>query len=189
MKSNALVLAAVMTAFGAVPTAFTQPAPVLTYVQPLTPQAIREVQDQLRKLGAYTGRVDGIWGGDSQAALQKFQQSHGLDVTDELNQVTVTMLGLNRDQLLAAGQVAPALPATSAAAGSPSPAVIRAVQEKLRELNYYAGSVDGVWGADTQDAIEHYQQGRGLQANGQLNPATLAALGIDPNSIVGAAPP
>ena len=39
-------------------------------------------------------------------------------------------------------------------------------------------------GGATQQAIERFQQGRGLQANGQLNPATIAALGLDPNMLV-----
>jgi peptidoglycan hydrolase-like protein with peptidoglycan-binding domain len=43
--------------------------------------------------------------------------------------------------------------------------------------------VDGVWGQSTQSAIERFQQGRGLQPNGQLNPATLGAMGLSPDSL------
>jgi peptidoglycan hydrolase-like protein with peptidoglycan-binding domain len=60
--------------------------------------------------------------------------------------------------------------------------VIRNVQQRLRALNFYRGQTDGVWGASTQAAIERFQQGRGLQATGQVNPATLQALGLDPNN-------
>ena len=37
--------------------------------------------------------------------------------------------------------------------------------------------------AGTQAAIERFQQGRGLQATGQINPATAQALGLDPNNL------
>jgi peptidoglycan hydrolase-like protein with peptidoglycan-binding domain len=189
MKSSILLVGAALLASAAgAPAAMAQTAPVLTYVQPLTPAAIRTVQDRLRQAGTYAGQVDGIWGADSQAALERFQQTHGLQVTGQLNQATAATLGVAPADLLAGGQAAPggvagAAPAT-AAPGALSPDAVRAVQNRLRQLNFYSGGVDGVWGADTQAAIERFQQGRGLQATGQLNPATIAALGLDPNSFL-----
>ena len=43
--------------------------------------------------------------------------------------------------------------------------------------------MDGAWGASTQAAIERFQQGRGLQATGQMNPATARELGLDPANL------
>ena len=60
---------------------------------------------------------------------------------------------------------------------------IRAIQSHLRGLGFYTGAVDGVWGQSTQSAIERFQQGRGLQPNGQLNPATIGAMGLSPDSL------
>jgi peptidoglycan hydrolase-like protein with peptidoglycan-binding domain len=57
------------------------------------------------------------------------------------------------------------------------------VQERLRQLGAYSGRVDGIWGPGTQQALERFQQGRGLQATGQINPATAQALGLDPNNL------
>ena len=42
------------------------------------------------------------------------------------------------------------------------------------------GRADGVWGPDSQAALERFQQARGLQVTGQLNQATAATLGLDP---------
>ena len=176
-----------------------QPAPGLTYVQPLAPGAAMRVQERLRQLGAYSGRADGVWGPDSQAALERFQQGRGLQVTGQLNQATASTLGLSPAELVAAAPgpaaaaaaaapavpVAPAVPAT--AAEPLSPAAVRNIQARLRSLGFYRGSADGVWGPGTQAAIERFQQGRGLQATGQLTPATAAAMGLDPNNL--AAPP
>ncbi len=57
------------------------------------------------------------------------------------------------------------------------------MQSRLLALNFYSGAVDGIWGASTQSAIERFQQGRGLQPNGQLNPATVTALGLSADAI------
>ena len=188
MRHHAFLVGVLLAGSVAAPAAMAQTTPAPTYVQPLTPSAVRMIQDRLRQAGDYSGHVDGVWGADSQAALERFQQVHGLQVTGQLNQVTVTALGLVPEALLAAGQPGTPgamSPASSAAtSGALSPDAVRAVQTRLQQLNFYSGGVDGVWGAETQAAIERFQQGRGLQATGQLNPATISALGLDPNSFV-----
>ena len=60
---------------------------------------------------------------------------------------------------------------------------MRNAQSRLRSLGFYRGRVDGRWGPGTQSAMERFQQGHGLQATGQLNPATAQALGLDPNNL------
>jgi hypothetical protein len=40
------------------------------------------------------GWIDGIWGVDTQSTLERFQQTHGLPATGQLNQATVGTLGL-----------------------------------------------------------------------------------------------
>jgi peptidoglycan hydrolase-like protein with peptidoglycan-binding domain len=183
MRAASLVLAALLAA--AIPPAAAQSLvaqiPALTYTQPLTPQGVLLVQQHLRQQGAYNGGVDGIWGAESQAALERFQQMHGLQVTGQLNQATVATLGIPVDQLLMAGQPSMVPPIVGSTL---SPASVQAIQARLRDLNFYNGPTDGIWGGDTQAAVERFQQGRGLQVNGQLNPATIAALGLDPNVIV-----
>jgi peptidoglycan hydrolase-like protein with peptidoglycan-binding domain len=166
-----------------------QPAsPGLTYTQPLSPAALMQVQERLRQLGAYSGRADGIWGPDSQSALERFQQGRGLQVTGQLNQATAATLGLNPVELMAAR---PGAAGAAGVDGAPaavasstlSRSAVRNVQARLRALGFYRGQVDGAWGAGTQTAIERFQQGRGLQPTGQINPVTAQAMGLDPNNL------
>jgi peptidoglycan hydrolase-like protein with peptidoglycan-binding domain len=159
--------------------AVAQPASPLVYTQPLAPGAAMRVQERLRQLGAYAGRVDGVWGPDSQAALERFQQSRGLQVTGQLSQATVSTLGLSPAELVA---IAPGPVASPAAAEPLSPAGVRNVQARLRALGFYRGGVDGIWGPGTQAAIQQFQQSRGLQTTGQLTPTTIDAMGLDPNN-------
>jgi peptidoglycan hydrolase-like protein with peptidoglycan-binding domain len=180
----ASILPTVALAFAAValaPASHAQNAPPLSYVQPLSQQSVQAVQEKLRQAGAYTGNVDGIWGADSEAALQHFQQTHQLQVTGQMNQATAATLGIDPGTLLATAQPAPTAPPPAGATLRPQS--IRAIQERLRALNFYNGTVDGIWGQSTQSAIERFQQGRGLQPNGQLNPATISALGLSPDAL------
>jgi peptidoglycan hydrolase-like protein with peptidoglycan-binding domain len=161
--------------------ALAQPAAGLSYSQPLPPAALQQVQEKLRQAGTYQSRPDGVWGVESQQALERFQQRHGLQVTGQLNQATAATLGLPPGDLLT-GTPGPAAPAASSA-DPLAPEAVRNVQRRLRSLGFYRGGADGVWGPGTQAAIERFQQGRGLQASGQLTPATAQAMGLDPNNL------
>lgn len=161
------------------------PAPnVLVYSQALSGAAMAMIQEKLQQAGVYAGRADGVWGPESQAALERFQQTRNLQVTGQLNQATAATLGVAPSDMLSPRAVqAPA--AATVAPSAPEPinqAVIRNVQQRLRALGFYRGGVDGIWGAGTQASLERFQQGRGLQATGQVNPLTMQALGLDPNN-------
>lgn len=161
-----------------------QAPPILLYTQALSPAATVLIQQKLQQAGVYAGRADGIWGPDSQAALERFQQTRNLQVTGQFNEATAATLGLAPGDLLAARPAQPPAAASSSVVVPDilSPAAVRNVQQRLRSLGFYRGPIDGLWGPGTQAAIERFQQGRGLQSSGQVNPATLQALGLDPNN-------
>ncbi len=92
------LLAAAPVLLASVPAA-AQPAQGLAYSQPLASGATMRVQERLRQLGAYTGRVDGVWGPDSQAALERFQQGRGLQPTGQINPATAQAMGLDPNNL------------------------------------------------------------------------------------------
>src|SRR5262245_15022910 len=52
------------------------------------------------------------------------------------------------------------------------------VQEKLRELGFDAGPVNGDFAAKTQAALTQFQLSRAIPASGQLDDETLAELGV-----------
>ena len=62
---------------------------------------------------------------------------------------------------------------------------VRQVQTKLKQWGYYAGSVDGVFGQSTYDAVVWFQRAPGLTADGTVGGATLPALGISAQSAEG----
>jgi hypothetical protein len=56
--------------------------------------------------------------------------------------------------------------------------LVRSAQRALNAQGYSAGAVDGIMGPHTQAAIRKFQSAKGLQATGQLDAATIAALGV-----------
>ena len=52
------------------------------------------------------------------------------------------------------------------------------VQARLAQYGYYGGALDGVFGAETYDAVTWFQRRNGLRADGVVGAATAAALGI-----------
>lgn len=57
-------------------------------------------------------------------------------------------------------------------------AKIQAVQQRLQELGYDCGTVDGVWGLSTEQAIKAFQRDRQLAEDGMVGPATRKALNL-----------
>lgn len=181
--SRLLGLAVVTATMAAAPAWAQAPVP-LSFVQPLTASATMAVQEKLREAGTYTGAADGVWGAESQSALDRFQQARGLPVTGSVNLVTAQALGVGLPRLLPPAAPEPVATAPVAL----SPAAVRNVQRRLRTLGFYRAAPDGLWGAGTQAALERFQRGRGLEANGQINPTTAQALGLNPSNLEAPAP-
>jgi hypothetical protein len=57
-------------------------------------------------------------------------------------------------------------------------ATIQAVQTQLLSLGYYNGSIDGVFGPSTRDAVAKYQIANHLSVTGSLSPDTIQSLGV-----------
>ena len=55
---------------------------------------------------------------------------------------------------------------------------VRALQQRLNQEGFSSGHVDGVWGPITSTAVLEYQRKAGLRPTGQLDVATLRALGL-----------
>jgi len=59
-----------------------------------TDRTIADVQTQLAKEGYYRGDIDGVLGPETRRAIVSFQSDHGLRVTGNLTQETLSTLGL-----------------------------------------------------------------------------------------------
>jgi Putative peptidoglycan binding domain len=70
----------------------------------------------------------------------------------------------------------------AAANGAPvADPIVEATQERLAQLGYYNGTVDGIFGPTTRDAVAKYQIDNQLDVTGSLSPDTLQSLGVSPH--------
>lgn len=75
--------------------------------------------------------------------------------------------------------VAPAQDERAPAPQALSSDMVFKVQQRLHDLGFYVrDNIDGQWGPNTATALRNFQHAKGLDATGQLNDSTLAALDL-----------
>ena len=63
-----------------------------------------------------------------------------------------------------------------------SGSVVKTMQQKLKNWGYYKGSVDGIFGSKTKEAVKYFQRKNGLKVDGIVGNQTLKALGMSTSS-------
>ena len=58
--------------------------------------------------------------------------------------------------------------------------MVEAVQEALTERGFEPGKIDGAMGSRTRNALREFQRSVGLPSSGEIDTATIAALGLEP---------
>ncbi len=125
---------------------------------------VRQIQTALKRLGYYNGKVDGIYGSNTEGAVRKFQAAKGLSVDGICGSATLAALGI--------GKTATVLRKGSSGSG------VRQIQTRLANWGYYSGKVDGIYGSGTENAVRKFQRNNGLTADGICGVRTLSALGL-----------
>ena len=69
-------------------------------------------------------------------------------------------------------------PAPSDVAPDESMSLTVSVQKELAQLGYYHGPIDGIAGSETEHAISWFQSVDHLPLTGQIDSATIQALGV-----------
>jgi surface antigen len=89
-----------------------------------------------------------------------------------------TWVPVAANRVRAVASAPPRAPEAQAAQAISTETVFK-VQERLRDLGFYVrDNIDGHWGPNTATALRNFQRARGLEATGQLDSRTLAALDI-----------
>ena len=113
-----------------------------------TGSTVRKLQERLKKLGYYTGSVDGSFGDATEAAVMAFQLQNNLTVDGKAGPATQRVL-------YGSGAQSPV--SYSALRMGDSSSAVRNLQYTLYELGYYDGSIDGDYGQTTSDAVRAFQ--------------------------------
>ena len=88
---------------------------------------------------------------------------------------TVRPVSVTPNPYLVTNTPAPTATPSYMASGSQGE-MVSALQERLRELGYYSGAIDGQYGSGTKRAVEIFQRQHGLDADGIAGSKTLGVL-------------
>jgi hypothetical protein len=126
-------------------------------------ETVRQLQSALVDRG-YEIRVDGIYGPETQGAVERFQRDHALS------------RGYMTMETIQALEVTPAICSGADCPPRRVQTTVMAAQAALSDAGYYAAQ-DGIHGPQTQTALERFQQANGLEV-GFLSAETMTALNI-----------
>lgn len=165
-----------------------------------TGSEVRKLQQKLKDLGYLSGNVDGTFGVATQAAVIAFQKNNNLTADGKAGSATLSKLysGTARRSTGSAAQISQSTTITSGGSGSSNSAgrdtsgisstgyvtlesgssgtQVKTLQQRLKDLGYYNGSVDGNYGEGTQAAVMAFQLRNNLTVDGKAGPATQRVL-------------
>ena len=146
---------------------------------------VTELQNNLKKLGYYTGTADGRFGAGTQRAVIAFQRANGLTADGLAGSKTLSLLqrlasaaGNNNNNNNNNGTNADGYPShlTRTLRRGYTGEDVKTVQTRLKELKYFTASVDSVYGAGSIAAVKAFQQKNGLSADGLAGKNTFKKL-------------
>jgi N-acetylmuramoyl-L-alanine amidase len=153
------------------------PGPVLTTARRSPPyrlgdrgRAVREIRSRLTLLGFTTDATDdAVFDEALDRAVRAFQQQRGLSVDGVVGVTTYRILEEARWRL---GDRLLTFTAGNLLAGDD----VLALQQRLLDLGFKVGKVDGRFGQQTEQAVRDFQRNIGVPPDGTCGPATLKAL-------------
>jgi hypothetical protein len=160
-----------------------EPGPIAGAPLYISPGIALLVQEKLLAMGYPVPTLSGAWGDNSAAALAQYQRKQGLDAGGDLDELTLTALGMPevlRGEVPAGGDqpVSAAAAATGGAPLSASPRLTRIIQNKLMQAGYPTHNVFGIWIRDIDNAARNYQKAKGLDITNSLDLQLIHSLGV-----------
>ncbi len=137
-------------------------------------EEVEKLQQFLKTLDFYQGRVDGTFGAGTEKAVKAFQKSHGLSQDGRVGEQTWAKLNAKAPSGKPSGNVA-VMPKLEKKTPRMSGEAVRRAQELLKSSGYKV-TVDGVYGTETIDQVIKFQKDNGLPQDGKIGKATWAAL-------------
>jgi N-acetylmuramoyl-L-alanine amidase len=150
--------------------------------------AVAEIRSKLAVLGLLAVDVDAT-GSPSAAlfdeatdrAVREFQQQRGITVDGIVGPQTYHSLDEARWRL--GDRILSFVPARLLAGDD-----VAALQQRLLDMGFDCGRVDGLFGAETEQALREFQRNVGLRPDGTCGPATFKALSQLVRTVVGGRP-
>ena len=136
---------------------------------------VRELQTALNKLGYNTNGIDGSFGAGTQRAVIAFQRANQLKADGLAGTRTLDLLFRSAESATGGSVSSGSTPSRTLRKGDTGEDV-KQVQQRLKELGYYKGTIDGVYGTGSIAAAKEFQSRNGLGADGVTGSKTINKL-------------
>lgn len=145
----------------------------------MSSERVLEIERMLYTLGYHNENFDALLDDVTRKAIRSFQEANGLTASGEADSATLQLLdsgmGVSCHQyLVSLREEYAGIPMLQL--GSAGEAVA-GIQRTLKELGYFAGECDGMFGEATQAAIRRFQKANGLTETGMADRSTQFRLG------------
>lgn len=124
---------------------------------------VKSFQVELKQLGYYIGKIDGIFGPVTDTAVRDFQYDYELTVDGIIGHITNSKIG-------------EVMSSTATFQVGSRHFEIRTLQRQLKLLGLYPAEIDAIFGPITNSGVKSFQQSNGLMVDGIVGPDTKAAL-------------
>ena len=142
--------------------------------------AIGIIANTLNRLG-FLDKTSDLFDQSLEEAIKAFQQERGLTATGLVNEITQRALDEARWRL---GDRILLLGTQSLMRGDD----VSTLQERLIQMGFNCGRVDGVYGVKTEAAVKDFQKSVGIVVDGKCGPSTLISLMRLVKTVQGGAP-
>lgn len=136
-----------------------------------TGQTVRAVQASLANLGYFSGAINGVYEYSTWESVWRFQRDKGLAADGVAGAKTLDALNIGYTQ-----STATSLPGGTVLSYGNKGEYVRILQNGLKNLGYFKGSVDGEFGYSTYEAVWWFQKNNGLVVDGKVNSITWGML-------------
>ncbi len=135
---------------------------------------VTKLQSLLKQAGFYKDSVDGVFNASTEAAIKRFQQANNITVDGLAGSRTIALLkSVTRQSVRKPSTSVTQRPSVQQTL---SKAQVETLQQRLKQLNYYKGQINGSFNAETKDAVIRFQRNQGLVVDGIPGVNTLSAL-------------
>lgn len=137
----------------------------------LTSSQISQLQSDLKDLKLYSGSISGNYGNLTEEAVRKFQRKYGLDADGIAGEKTLDKIAsvLGGSSSGSSGSISTSSTLKAGSTGS----AVRALQQNLKILGMYDGTITGNFGPLTEEAVRKFQRKNDLSADGVAGKRTL----------------
>lgn len=134
---------------------------------------VRKLQARLIELGYLSGTPNGEFDSVTEAAVIAFQNRNTSYSDGIAGKLTLQKLYSSSAKRTSTSV---GIIGTSIKRGDKNSAMVRRIQQRLKDLRYYTGSVDGDFGASTEAAVKAFQSANRLVPDGRVGSNTSEVL-------------